>query len=202
MRSVVLASDFKKMIQKAVWLIGFIILTTGGGQGVHADIFMYIDSEGVLHFTNRPTSSNYEVFLKEKPRRPKPQLDSKLFDDLIQDASRRYGVSFSLIKAIIRAESGFNPKAVSHKGAMGLMQIMPINFKLLNIRDPFDPRENIMAGVHYMALLLDRFQGKVPLALAAYNAGPNKVEAYQDIPPIQETKEYVKKVMTFYYAYN
>jgi soluble lytic murein transglycosylase-like protein len=203
MRIVAMGSDLKRKIQKVVWVIGLIILlAAGGGRHAAADIFMYIDSEGVLHFTNRPTSSKYEVFLKQRPRKPKPQLDSNAFDHLIRDAARRYGVSFSLIKAIIRAESGFNPKAVSHKGAMGLMQIMPKNFKLLNVRDPLDPRENIMAGAHYMALLLDRFQGKVPLALAAYNAGPNKVEAYQDIPPIQETEEYVKKVMTFYYAYN
>ena len=198
-----MGSDLKGKIQKAVWVLALIVLlAAGGGRHAAADIFMYIDSEGVLHFTNRPTSSKYEVFLKQKPRKPKPKLDSNVFDNLIEDASRRYGVSFSLIKAIIRAESGFNPKAVSHKGAKGLMQIMPQNFKLLNIRDPFDPKENIMAGVRYMALLLDRFQGKVPLALAAYNAGPNKVEAYQDIPPIQETEEYVKKVMTYYYAYN
>ena len=202
MRIVAMGPDLKRKIQKVVWIIGLIILAAGGGRNAFADIFMYIDSEGVLHFTNRPTSSKYEVFLKQRPRKPKPQLDSNVFDNFIQDAARCYGVSFSLIKAIIRAESGFNPKAVSHKGAMGLMQIMPKNFKMLNIRDPFDPRENIMGGVRYMALLLDRFQGKVPLALAAYNAGPNKVEAYQDIPPIQETEEYVKRVMTFYYAYN
>jgi soluble lytic murein transglycosylase len=192
----------KKRLLNVAWTIGFILLTFLGGLNASADIYMYIDSEGVLHFTNRPTSSNYEVFLKEKPRRPKPQLDSNDFDTMIQDAANRYGVSFSLIKAIIRAESAFNPKAVSHKGAMGLMQIMPNNFKELNLKEPFDPEQNIMAGVRYMALLLDRFQGKVPLALAAYNAGPNKVEAYQDIPPIEETEKYVKRVMKFYYAYN
>jgi len=192
----------KKKLLSVAWTIGFIIVAFLGGQNAGADIYIYIDSEGVLHFTNRPTSSNYEVFLKEKPRRPKPRLDSNDFDTMIQDAADRYGVSFSLIKAIIRAESGFNPKAVSHKGAIGLMQIMPENFKALNLKEPFDPEQNIMAGVRYMALLLDRFQGKVPLALAAYNAGPDRVETYQDIPPIQETEEYVKKVMKFYYAYN
>jgi soluble lytic murein transglycosylase len=192
----------KKKFLTVVLTIGFLLVIILSGQNVGADIYMYIDSDGVLHFTNRPTSSNYKVFLKEKPRRPKPQLDSHDFDALIQHAADRYGVSFSLIKAIIRAESGFNPKAVSHKGAMGLMQIMPGNFKALNLKEPFDPEQNIMAGVRYMARLLDRFKGKVPLALAAYNAGPDRVEAYQDIPPIQETEEYVKKVMKFYYAYN
>jgi soluble lytic murein transglycosylase len=202
MRIFAMSLYLKRKLQIAAWSIGFMVFIFLSDQNVNADIYMYIDSEGVLHFTNRPTSSNYEVFLKEKPRKPKSQLNSNDYDTMIQDAADRYGVSFSLIKAIIRAESGFNPKAVSHKGAMGLMQIMPGNFKSLNLRDPFDPRENIMAGVRYMAILLDRFQGKVPLALAAYNAGPNKVEAYQDIPPIQETEEYVKKVMKFYYAYN
>jgi soluble lytic murein transglycosylase len=192
----------KNKFLTVVWTIGFLLVIILSGQNVGADIYRYIDSDGVLHFTNRPTSSNYEVFLKEKPRRPNSKLDSHDFDVLIQLAADRYGVSFSLIKAIIRAESGFNPKAVSHKGAMGLMQIMPGNFKALNIKEPFDPEQNIMAGVQYMAHLLDRFKGKVPLALAAYNAGPDRVEAYQDIPPIQETEEYVKKVMKFYYAYN
>ncbi len=171
-------------------------------QQAYADVYMYIDSEGVLHFTNRPTSSKYKVFLKETPRKPNPRMDSSDFDDIIQVAAERYGVQFSLIKAIIRAESGFNPRAVSHKGAMGLMQIMPENLRSFNLNNPFDPEENIMAGARYMAQLLDRFEGKVPLALAAYNAGPSKVEAYRDIPPIQETEEYVKRVMEFYYAYN
>lgn len=193
----------KKWLIRTAGAVGMgLAIWMAGPQHAVADIYMYIDSEGVLHFTNAPTSSDYKVFLKEPPRRPNVNADSSDYDDVIQEAADNYGVSFSLIKAIIRAESGFNPKAVSHKGAMGLMQIMPDNFKEFNLRDPFDPRENIMAGVRYISRLLDRFEGKLPLALAAYNAGPNKVEAYRTIPPIPETKAYVKRVMTFYHAYN
>lgn len=194
----------KKQFLRGVWLVGSgLAIVLFGGNFASADIYQYVDSEGVLHFTNRPTSTKYKVYLKESPHKPNPKFNSDDFDDIIEDASARYGVSFSLIKAIIRAESGFNPNAVSHKGAKGLMQIMPSNFKALDLDDPFDPVKNIMAGVRYLARLLDRFQGKVPLALAAYNAGPNKVEAHNlEIPPIPETKEYVKRVMKFFYAYN
>lgn len=203
MRIETMGFKFNKSVLKTAWAMAIgALLLISSQRDAAADIYMYIDSEGVLHFTNRPTSDNYKVFLKERPRRLNPESDSDHFDEMIREAADLHGVSFSLIKAIIRAESGFNPKAVSHKGAMGLMQIMPENFKAFNLKNPFDPRENIMAGVQYMARLLDRFQGRVPLALAAYNAGPNRVEAYQDIPPIKETEAYVKKVMKFYYAYN
>lgn len=167
-----------------------------------ADIYMYIDSEGVLHFTNLPTSTDYQLYIKEMPKRPEAIADSDHYDTLIDEASRQYDLSFSLIKAIIRAESAFNPKAVSSKGALGLMQIMPQNLETLQVDDPFNPKQNIMGGSRYFKSLLDRFQGKVPLALAAYNAGPAVVETYRDIPPYPETKEYVQRVMKFFHAYN
>lgn len=165
---------------------------------VWPDIFMYIDSEGVLHFTNAPTSSQYKLYIKE---RPKPSTATKAFDPIIKEASIRYGLSFSLIKAMIRVESNFNSTAVSRKGALGLMQIMPKNLESLDIGDAFDPRQNIMGGARYFRSMIDRFDGKLPLALAAYNAGPNTVEKYKDIPPIKETRNYVKKVMEFFYLY-
>ncbi|MGD9211264.1 MAG: transglycosylase SLT domain-containing protein [Desulfobacteraceae bacterium] len=199
MLGIFLKRTFRNLL---TFLVFGVVLGVWGSQEVYADIYMYIDNQGVLHFTNRPTSSNYKVYVKENPLKSLPQMDSDQYDNIIQEAADLYGVSFSLIKAVIRAESGFNPKAVSHKGAMGLMQIMPDNFKEFNLQDPLDPKDNIMAGVRYIAHLLDRFQGKLPLALAAYNAGPNRVEAYQDIPPIAETEEYVKRVMKYYYAYN
>jgi soluble lytic murein transglycosylase-like protein len=98
----------------------------------------------------------------------------------------------------MKADSDFDPRAVSEKGAKGLMQIMPFNFKALGIQDPFDPRENIMGGALYMRQLLDRFNGKVLLALAAYNAGAESVDRCNGIPPIPETENYVYKVMEFY----
>lgn len=167
----------------------------------HADIYLYVDSEGVLHFTNTPTSSNYKVYMRETPKRTKAWHNIRNYDDVIFEASRRTGLSFSLLKALIHVESYFNPRAVSKKGAMGLMQIMPQNLNVLNINDPFDPWENIMGGANYLKSMLQRFGGQLPLALAAYNAGPSAVERYNDIPPYQETKQYVQKVMKYFNLY-
>ena len=169
---------------------------------VQADIYRYIDENGVMHFTNTPTSSiqKYRLFLKEKSRVTR-WYSSEKYDDLISDASERSGVSFPLLKAIIKAESDFDPHAVSKKGATGLMQIMPENFKPLGISDPFDPWENINAGARYFKQMYDRFKGKLTLSLAAYNAGPTAVDRYQTIPPYEETQEYVRRVMKYYYNY-
>lgn len=159
---------------------------------------MYIDSQGVLHFTNAPTSSQYRLYIKE---RPEPDAATRQFDPLIEEASNRFGLSFSLLKAMIKVESNFNSKAVSRKGALGLMQVMPENLKAFQISDPFNPKQNIIGGARYFRSLIDRFDGKLPLALAAYNAGPTKVDRYRDIPPIKETEDYVKKVMKYFYLY-
>ncbi|MCG6910437.1 MAG: lytic transglycosylase domain-containing protein [Deltaproteobacteria bacterium] len=167
-----------------------------------ADIYMYLDSDGILHFTNTPTSSHYKLYLKEKPKKiANTQAATSKYDHIISDAAYTAGISFALIKAMIQVESNFNPEAVSKKGAMGLMQIMPENLEAFNIEDPFDPRENIMGGSLYFRELLARYDGQLPLALAAYNAGPNIVDRYRGIPPIKETEAYVEKVMTYYYAF-
>jgi len=169
---------------------------------VEADIYRYIDENGVMHFTNTPTSSiqEYRLYLKEKPQITQ-RYSTKKYDALISDASERYGVSFPLLKAIIKAESDFDPHAVSKKGATGLMQIMPENFKPLGIRDPFDPWQNINAGARYFKQMYDRFKGKLALSLAAYNAGPTAVDRYKTIPPYEETEEYVRRVLKYYYNY-
>ena len=179
-----------------------VILLLSAGVTVHVDIYRYIDENGVMHFTNTPTSStqNYKLFLREKPK-INPRYSSKKYDDIIANASQQYGVSFPLLKAIIKAESDFDPRAVSKKGAKGLMQIMPENFKPLGIRDPFDPSQNIHAGARYFKQMYDRFNGKIALSLAAYNAGPTAVERYNTVPPYLETEEYVEKVLKYYYNY-
>jgi soluble lytic murein transglycosylase-like protein len=185
----------------ACWLPIFIILTFFVISPAVADIYLYVDSQGVLHFTNTPTSDKYKVYMQEPIRRPQVLFTARSYDDVISEAARRNGLSASLLKALIHVESYFNPRAVSKKGAMGLMQIMPENLTLLNIEDPFDPWENVMGGAAYLKAMLERFSGQLPLALAAYNAGPGAVEKYNDIPPFPETRDYVRKVMKYFNLY-
>jgi soluble lytic murein transglycosylase-like protein len=178
-----------------------IILTIFVITPAMADIYLYIDSQGVLHFTNTPTSNRYKVYMRESLKRPEAFYTIESYDDVISEAAKRNGLSSSLLKALIHVESYFNPRAVSKKGAMGLMQIMPENLQPLNISDPFDPWQNIMGGAAYLRAMLERFSGQLPLALAAYNAGPTAVEKYNDIPPYPETQDYVQKVMRFFHLY-
>ena len=182
-------------------LPALIVLTLFVISPASADIYLYIDSQGVLHFTNTPTSNRYKVYMRESLRKPEAFYNIESYDDVISEAARRNGLSSSLLKALIHVESYFNPRAVSKKGAMGLMQIMPENLQLLNIKDPFDPWQNIMGGAAYLRAMLERFSGQLPLALAAYNAGPTAVEKYNDIPPFPETQNYVQKVMRFFHLY-
>jgi soluble lytic murein transglycosylase-like protein len=159
---------------------------------------MYIDKGGVAHFTNVPTSDKYKLFVKELPARIKRNFNTAEYDHIIRKAEETYDVDFSLIKAVIQAESNFDPEAVSKKGAKGLMQIMPGNFQSLAVQDPFNPAQNIMGGVKYLQELLRRYENKLPLVLAAYNAGPEAVDQYREIPPFEETRNYVRKVMKLY----
>jgi len=121
--------------------------------------------------------------------------DKKTFADIIREASARYGVDESVIRAVIKQESSFNPKAVSRCGAQGLMQLMPTTAQSLGVKDAFNPEENIMAGTRYLKQKLDEFDGNLALALAAYNAGSGAVRKYGGIPPYQETQAYVNKVI-------
>ncbi len=174
-----------------IWELSVVVQKSG------ADIYKYRDKNGVLHFTNVPTSPKFKVFIRQKTNPFRPN-STKKYDRHILEASKKYGLSIPLIKAIIKAESDFNPRAVSKKGALGLMQIMPQNVKSLSIRNPFNPRENILGGTFYFKKLFNRFDGKLPLTIAAYNAGPGAVEQYRKIPPFPETRKYVEKVLKYY----
>ena len=141
------------------------------------------------------------MFVKELPARIRKSYNTAEYDHLIRKAEEQYDVDFFLIKAVIEAESNFDPDAVSKKGAKGLMQIMPGNFQSLAVQDPFNPAQNIMGGVKYLQELLKRYENKLPLVLAAYNAGPEAVDQYREIPPFEETQNYVRKVMKLYKQY-
>jgi len=123
------------------------------------------------------------------------------YDGIIQKAAERYEVDPALVKAIIMAESSYNPRAVSRKGAQGLMQLMPSTARALGVKDIFNPEHNIDAGVRYFRKLLDQFHGDVKLAIAAYNAGSRKVRMYNGIPPFKHTRYYVAKVIEYHQRY-
>lgn len=180
----------------------FAFLVFGSPLVVEAEIYRYIDKNGVWHFTNVPSSPKYQLYRRYDYRGVRfSTYNTDKYDSIIQEASRKYEVSFPLLKAIIKTESSFNPRAVSKKGAMGLMQLMPENVRLLDVYNPFDPRDNIMGGTRYFKYLLNRFDGKLQLALAGYNAGPKRVVDYNGIPPFRETRNYVVKVMRYYREY-
>src|SRR5262249_32658570 len=128
-------------------------------------------------------------------RVPESRLKGGAFTREIRESAERHGVSAQLVQAVVRAESAFNPWAVSRKGARGLMQLMPQTASALGVRDAFNPGQNIDGGVRHLRQLIDRYPGNIALAVAAYNAGAGAVDAYAGIPPFPETQQYVKKVL-------
>jgi transglycosylase-like protein with SLT domain len=168
-----------------------------------AEVFRLKTPDGTVHLTNAPTDPQYRrmghnTTGTEAGWLRLPKGDTRPYVNEIVEASTRYGVPERLVTAVIRAESGFNPRAVSRKGAQGLMQLMPATASNLGVRNSFDPRENIHGGVRHLRGLIDRFPGNLPLAIAAYNAGEKAVVTYGGIPPYPETQDYVGKVMRFY----
>ncbi len=169
-----------------------------------ADIYRYVDAEGVIHFTNAQYDQRYELYMREGAKELPVGQESAAAGWMMEYAerySRAHNLSPALVKAIIRAESNGDRFAISRKGAKGMMQLMPFTSKRLKVNDPFDPVENIEGGVKYIKELLDAFRGNVAHAVAAYNAGPAAVRKYGGIPPYQETRIYVKRVMDYYQKY-
>jgi hypothetical protein len=188
------------------------VLCAASAHPVLADIFSFKDEKGVVHFTNiKGLDPRYKLVRKEDggplsgidgaPARVfmPSQEDIQKYAAIIQSAAKAYGVEPSLVHAVISAESGYNPYAVSKRGAMGLMQLMPDTARRYGVQNMLDPTENIHGGVRYLRDLLGMFKGRIDLVIAAYNAGENAViRAGHRIPPYAETRHYVPRVLGFY----
>jgi hypothetical protein len=181
------------------------LLTISWAAGAEAlKVYMYRDSRGVLHFTDAPTDSRFrpfevkaQIIIGAGGRR----MDHRLFLPYILAASQTYSLDPALVAAVIKVESGFDPMAVSWAGAQGLMQLIPSTAQLMEVKNAFNPRENIYGGCRYLRQMLDRFNGDTRLALAAYNCGPERVAKDGDVPAIRETQAYVTRVLQFYKVY-
>jgi soluble lytic murein transglycosylase-like protein len=167
----------------------------------YSGIYGYTDEDGVYHFTNMiPVGKKYHVVIAETTKAVSlKSADNSFYDKLILYHSQAHGVDPSLIKAVMKAESNFNPNAVSHKGAQGLMQLMPDTMRLVRVENAFDPDDNIRGGTKYLKLLGETFRGDLELVLAAYNAGPQRVIDHKmNVPPIEETRTFIKRVKQYY----
>lgn len=186
-----------------IFIIRIILLLIVSVIAAEADIYRYVDDNGVACYTDAPLNKKAERIIrtgqaeiqKNNQSETKTQKD---FHSIVMDKANKYEIEPSLVHAVIKAESNGNPSAVSRKGAIGLMQLMPTTASDLDVRNPFDPEENIDGGTRYLKYLIDKFRGDLTLALAAYNAGPKLVEKTGSVPKISETKEYVKKVLSIY----
>ncbi|BFU94235.1 MAG: Putative Lytic murein transglycosylase (modular protein) [Nitrospira sp.] len=162
-----------------------------------AEIYQYVSPNGSISLTNVPSDSRYRR-IEVDSAQLHTTLSERELEPLIRRHSSQHQLHPALIRAVIKAESDFDPRAVSRAGAVGLMQLMPQTAVRLDVRDLYDPEENVAGGTKYLRQLLDRFHGDLPLALAAYNAGESVVERYQALPPIDETRQYVRKVLRYY----
>lgn len=158
------------------------LYSTYGQQGIHK---AYENNSAISN------DSSFRDTLQDALR------TTESMESIFQEASQKYHVALNLLKAIGKAESGFNPQAVSSAGAQGVMQLMPATARSLGVEDSFDARSNIMGGAKYIASLLERYQGDTVLALSAYNAGSGNVDKYGGVPPFKETQNYVQKVLSY-----
>lgn len=166
-----------------------------------ADIYKHVDEKGDVHFTNVPTTTKFNWVMKEEGSLTVKTVYYGTYDEIIKASSKKYGVDPALAKAIVKAESDFNAKAVSKKDARGLMQLLPETARLLGVKDIHDPEENIEGGIKHLSELMKSFPDDIRLAVAAYNAGSKAVLKYGAVPPYPETRTYVKRVMHYYGIY-
>lgn len=199
-----IANYFRYISASSVVLVGSLVLLLLLSGSTLADVYRYVDERQVVHLTNVSPGPKFKVLIREKlfESSSNPVLiDSASYDALIVDTANKYNIDGNLIKAIIKVESNFNHKAVSKKGAKGLMQLMPQTASMLGVSDCFHPQNNIDGGIRHMSYLLGLYNGNLRLALAAYNAGEGAVAKYGGVPPYAETKSYVRQVMDNYKQY-
>ena len=193
-------TDFKRYMMKPFfYIVTTVVLSIAFGLGcffVIIDNHLNFQAENISEnkfsrAANIPAESEYKA-------KSNVHSKSRSLRKIVSIKSKKYKIEPSLIHSIIKVESNWNPEAVSRTGAKGLMQLMPATAKDMNVQNPFDPEENIEGGTRYLRYLLDKFNGDLTLAIAAYNAGPRKIYKFKGVPPIKETKEYVKKIFSIY----
>ena len=200
LRVVLLSHSPVRRPLRALTLVVLVLAATA--RPARAQIYTWVDANGSMVLSNVPQGTNlgipaYDVPAATRLRttRAVEPTRSRSYDDLIETHASRNGVRSDLVRAVIQVESAFNARAVSNKGAMGLMQLMPATARQFGVRNAFDPAENVRGGVAYLRQLLDKYSGNERLALAAYNAGPGNVDKFgQTVPPFQETRDYVTRI--------
>jgi len=187
-----------------------VAFATGAPAPARAQVIRIEDESGTIHYTNNPCDPVYRRLAPGACRPPEPEpaaigiqaaagaASSGPLAQEIEQTATRHGVDRRLVEAVVQVESGGNPRAVSPKGALGVMQLMPARAEALGVRDVFDLRANLDGGVRHLRELLRRYQGNLHLALAAYNAGEEAVRLHGGVPPFRETQEYVRKIMAIY----
>jgi soluble lytic murein transglycosylase-like protein len=177
-----------------------------------ADIYEYVDAQGVSHYTNVPQTGKTWRRVQFEGRRsraiktPAEQRDRSpdrysRYDDYLLEAARLYQLPVALLRAVMHIESDFDPNVVSVDGAMGLMQLMPFTAEKMGVTDPFDPRQNILGGARFLRILANQWKGDLVRTVASYNAGAGAVERYHGVPPFGETRRYVNRVLERYNEY-
>jgi soluble lytic murein transglycosylase-like protein len=186
-----------------IFILSFLLWPVVSG----ADIYRYVDVDGVIHYSNTQPDEKFTLYLREGPKAGPRAAASSIpteswMTGYVDRVSRANDLPPALVHAIITAESNGQRKAVSPKGAKGVMQLMPFTSKRMRVADPFDPIQNIEGGIRYLKELLVSFEGNLINTVAAYNAGPAAVRKYGGVPPYQETRLYVRRVMDLYKQYS
>lgn len=196
-------------------LVAFVLVLGAMLPHAHADIYTYTDADGVVHFTNIPPRHRRGVRVAirtreahdtDAPRADRGTHDGsperyRRYDRFIREAAALYRLPEAFLRAVIRVESDYQPGAISRTGAQGLTQLMPHTAARMGVLDAFDPRQNILGGARYLRVLANHFEGDLILTIAGYNAGEGAVDRYAGVPPYDETRRYVERVLGWYYRY-